>query len=233
LRYSAAQNETLEKKRAAGSKDIDVDSARFVDLNVADAADVQSNFHDTLPDCGVDQCELVGLQRVRADSSRRRAVRRHLSNAAIVGGELRLTDDQVNAVVAGFEADAGIRRGKMRVDPLAADDAVVSTSTTTTLAPATGSAATPSRKTSSSSKRANPSANDDDGDDDHTKHSSAKGSQAAATASTSDSAKKAKPTTLDPRVAEFVQYLYGETTSALTSVVKVSTCARVCCACVR
>lgn len=42
-------------------KEIDVDSARFVDFDVADAADVQSNFKATLPNCGVAQCELGAL----------------------------------------------------------------------------------------------------------------------------------------------------------------------------
>ena len=54
---------------------------------------------------------------MRADPKRRRAVKRRLSDAQMVGLELRLTDDQVNAVVAGQHADAKVKRGKATAPP--------------------------------------------------------------------------------------------------------------------
>ena len=150
----------------------------------------------------VEQGELCGLQRVRAHPSRRRAVKRRVSRAASVGVELRLRAAQTNAVREGADADAkervGVAAGGDDDDEDDDDD--------------------------------DDEEEEDDKDDDAVDEDSGEaksGDQAAASAS-GGGAKKAKTTarSLDPRVAEFVHYLYEEATGALTKVVQVEITSR-------
>jgi hypothetical protein len=190
-------------------------ATRFVDLDAGDAAQLQKNFKEKLTDCGIDQSELIGLQRVRAAPTRRRAVKRVLSDAEQVGAELRLDKEFLrDAVRTGADADASARRALALGAPpdspkpvKAATAAKVSSSSTasTTVVSATSNAATIAIDDND---------NDDDDDDGdaaavHTK----KGAKTSASA-------------LDSRVAEFVSYLYAEATGALTKVVQVEITAR-------
>jgi hypothetical protein len=180
---------------------------------------VQKNFGVKLPDCGPAQIELVGLQRVRSQPTRRRAVKRVLVDAMAIGPELRLPQAQLDhAVRAGADADAKEPRALALVGPAAA---VPSPKASPKKLSAPVGTASPARSVSSASTAATvPMSNvanvndDDDNDNDDNDNDDAP-------------AKKAKSSmTLDPRVAEFVAYLYAEATGALTKVVQIEITSR-------
>jgi hypothetical protein len=167
----------------------------------------------------------VGLQRVRSQPTRRRAIKRVLFDAQSVGNELRLPKDSLeHAVRAGVDAKAKELRAVALDDPSAAPP---SPKASPKASPKKSSAAVASTSSSSSNASARAAStastvavtvpatsNNDDNDDDDDGDGNVP-------------AKKVKSSmTLDPRVAEFVSYLYAEATGALTKVVQIEITSR-------
>jgi poly [ADP-ribose] polymerase len=186
-------------------------------LDAGDATALQKNFKDKLTDCGVDQCELIGLQRVRSAPTRRRAVKRVLSDAQMVGAELRLANEFLDvAVRSGADADASARRAlELTAPPTVAVLASPPPTPAKSSAPSRSVAAVSSTATSNAATIAI----DDNGDDDDDDNDDDALVQTKKAAKTSGGA-------LDARVAEFVSYLYAEATGALTKVVQVEITSR-------